>query len=1153
MINSNEFEKRLEQLDWTLYRVAKDFAEYRREGPDVYPPSRYHSTISRAIKTPETSQLKTIEYIVRVLNGELRIVWNPEQTITIRLDTETLDALQKRADKEKKTIDETAKSLLLQALAKVSSQQSLNLSPLDIHYRSWHPLIDFTYSSVHQWLQERPEANGYQEFDIELDDCSEPFNLRSISFQYYSQFPQYYFETAQVLDRVFASPRLSSSLSHQLRLCIVEVGSGMGVGTTTLVEQILMWQKETKTSENIEIISLGIDPNIYGITIYSKLMQELKENVLDVNINLIFQPICEPLPKGIITTIRYLKNKCKKWDNSHLSNLLLTQFSVASSLSEDEILKRQQAEQLKELGLEPDLILGTERDILQEQSIAYKQLLEEVPIENLYFMLLKTKVLESDLSSLNVEYDLQKISQSLKTTIGDNYRFLDIVSQNQKVNFNTPKDSYWYQKGKEQYISQFNVIAQTIINEKLEDDRDKLCSKENLELAWVRARNNLLNESLYDTVEIRLFEDNKEENLKEISKQLSNEIRKDHKKISVQIGKGKFGSRPKHLSRLEEEIKEIAFIQITEKDKTKDFDSYNLKEDIETEDLYEDYFPQYLEFLEKVKDAAKQYTEDGSIIRTDIKDYYKNIIQEKLIEISKKELNITSRRYQWLLSQLINKELDDHEKGKGLDQGTITSGFYANFYLKPIDDYFHNKSNVEYFRYVDDIFIVTFNKVDTESIKKDLEYQLTKLGLNINQDKTEIYDNPPDIEEITTILEKAIKDDQLETLNKDFNDVTHYLWRMNSDYRTKFHLADSQDINLWWNLINRYNQCLYAINIFIFSHDLSRKIYKQLVTQNYKYKSKIKFPPFPATDSYMTIKRWKKEFEQLNQTWINEKNKFRNKLIEFFSDSLKEIKNIEQKINNLDTSLQEYKNQKRQLNAKKRKNEKYIRFAVKKLLILGFDFDPKINHNPIVNLICSDDLYILRQLIPDVIISLAYQGHTEAIEQIYHYYENKEETTNKYIRAVILEALRFLPLLNSEHWEIIFQSSVKVTSDSQRDIERLKATETWLHLGQISRPFVKAKHIQNIVDALNSNPTPFARLKKNYILILGLFAKQELSKITLTREEKEDYLLKNALKIAQNSQVSRLMNASEPAIIKQYYNTKKTSSSGKKGVYSSTF
>uniref|UniRef100_UPI0030DB0869 hypothetical protein n=1 Tax=Cyanothece sp. BG0011 TaxID=2082950 RepID=UPI0030DB0869 len=408
-----------------------------------------------------------------------------------------------------------------------------------------------------------------------------------------------YFETAQVLDKIFASPRLSNSLSHQLRCCIVEVGSGMGVGTTALIEQILKWQEETKISENIEIISLGIDPNIYGFTIYSKLMQELKNKVSDVNINLIFQPICEPLPKAIITTIRYLNNKCQEWDKSQLSHLLLTQFSLASSLSEDEKLKMEQAEQLKQLGLEPNLILGTERDILQEQSIAYKQLLEEVPIENLYFMLLKTKTLESDLLSLNVEDEVQEISQSLKTTIGDNYRFSEIVSQNQEVKFNTPKDSYWYHKGKKKYLSEFKVIAKTILNKKLEDERNKLFSTENLLSAWIKARNNFLSESLYDTIEIRLFEDNIEKNLRTIQNKLIEQtldFLPQNQEISYDLGKGKAGSRPKNLSRLEEEIIEVAVIETIGKEKTQEFYSYNLSEDIESEDLYKNYFSRYKQF-----------------------------------------------------------------------------------------------------------------------------------------------------------------------------------------------------------------------------------------------------------------------------------------------------------------------------------------------------------------------------------------------------------------------------------------------------------------------------------------------------------------------------------------------------------------------------
>lgn len=53
----------------------------------------------------------------------------------------------------------------------------------------------------------------------------------------------------------------------------------MGAASAALIERILTLQKDENISNTIEIVCLGIDPSIYGITLYSKLMQELKQNL----------------------------------------------------------------------------------------------------------------------------------------------------------------------------------------------------------------------------------------------------------------------------------------------------------------------------------------------------------------------------------------------------------------------------------------------------------------------------------------------------------------------------------------------------------------------------------------------------------------------------------------------------------------------------------------------------------------------------------------------------------------------------------------------------------------------------------------------------------------------------------------------------------
>ncbi len=133
------------------------------------------------------------------------------------------------------------------------------------------------------------------------------------------------------------------------------------------------------------------------------------------------------------------------------------------------------------------------------------------------------------------------------------------------------------------------------------------------------------------------------------------------------------------------------------------------------------------------------------IICVDIESFYTRIIQDRLIELAGKELT-ESKRIRWLLKLLLSKNLDEHEIGYGITQGNIGSGFYANLYLKSIDDKFgiepkDNEWDVNLIRYVDDIILIIPDKNDEKEVLEVLKEELEKLGLKLNESKTERYDN----------------------------------------------------------------------------------------------------------------------------------------------------------------------------------------------------------------------------------------------------------------------------------------------------------------------------------------------------------------------------------------------------------------------------
>lgn len=79
-ITTQEIEKRLEGLGWTLYKLAKSFALLKANGGEVSPVTRYHNAIGKAMENPAKSRLETIEGIIEALGGKIEVVWDDELT-----------------------------------------------------------------------------------------------------------------------------------------------------------------------------------------------------------------------------------------------------------------------------------------------------------------------------------------------------------------------------------------------------------------------------------------------------------------------------------------------------------------------------------------------------------------------------------------------------------------------------------------------------------------------------------------------------------------------------------------------------------------------------------------------------------------------------------------------------------------------------------------------------------------------------------------------------------------------------------------------------------------------------------------------------------------------------------------------------------------
>lgn len=996
------------------------------------------------------------------------------------------------------------------------------------NHRSFHPYIADAYTAVHQWLATQPGVNGYQNINCykQCDDNKAPF--KSAAAQYSLYFPTHYFKVIHTLENIITTEKLLTWLDQNRNICFVDVGCGAGAASIAFVETILRLKEQERITHPVNIYCLGIDINKYTLAIYNQLIAHVKSKVISSKINLEFHISPTNIREAVLPVTGYLSKKREQWQQPFLCHVLMIHSTVVDLLSNQHKHQQQQYEELKELGIDSDLIVSNYADYSKEYALAYKQLFEEVPIDRLSVITIGT-----DRDRLPVQEMSDALAQGFKSS-HHNVESNSLTKEIHRVYYENPIGSYWRNMKNIRKVSkpsEFYVDISTIVSAKLEKDNDwnQVISTENIELAWVRTRKYLFEESLFDEVEIRLFERNLQENITQLQKQLIAYVQEEaHKEdyISYSFVKNTSSTRPKGLSRMEVEILSTAIIQKLGKEASRlqgNSYAYRLaaQRQRETEYLYENWFTAYSRFLSDLRRNAQKY-ENGVVIRVDIESYYTRIVQDSLLELTK---DLTeSERIRWLLKILLSKQLDEHQVGYGITQGSIGSAFYANLYLKPLDLRFGSQPNdnewqVIFSRYLDDMTLFVPDPDDVTAVLKTLNEELEKLGLNLNKEKTEIYDR------VSDFMESIKEDDLFAEVNQEFDKVMNGLWIANYQYRNEFAGAYRNNDYLWRHLSEQYQKCLCYIKIYIEVPDLSRRIYKYLFDSKKRYKDlkrkvELNLPHLPSDDREMSIEEWAYNFQKLNYEWMGEKDRLRTKLINLFRESLKEIQEIQKTPSD------------REKIRRQRTLKTYIRFAVNKLLILGFTEVVR----DIVEVL-SEKPWIFREPI-QIVENLAIQGYIVELIEVIAYYQNRSHKMSEYIRAISLRAIRFLPTINEYAWEKVVEYSINGTL-----VERLMATETWLCLAyyNLCDGLVKDSHIEAVSIALHSEPLPTARLKKNYLLILGLYKRDAISDESV---DNNDYMLCEAYKMALEGSIDDLFEEYEPKIIRDKYYSGKDQSNG---------
>jgi retron-type reverse transcriptase len=149
------------------------------------------------------------------------------------------------------------------------------------------------------------------------------------------------------------------------------------------------------------------------------------------------------------------------------------------------------------------------------------------------------------------------------------------------------------------------------------------------------------------------------------------------------------------------------------------------------------------------KDAFKKLVRHPGIERmysykVDIHNYFNSVPISQMLPILREVLQDDLELFNFLSGLLCETEVIIEKsiivEEKGIMAGTPMATFYANLYLKDLDEYFENKG-VIYARYSDDIIVFAESREMVEKYAEYIKKQLHEKGLTVNQSK-ECFNNP---------------------------------------------------------------------------------------------------------------------------------------------------------------------------------------------------------------------------------------------------------------------------------------------------------------------------------------------------------------------------------------------------------------------------
>lgn len=158
-------------------------------------------------------------------------------------------------------------------------------------------------------------------------------------------------------------------------------------------------------------------------------------------------------------------------------------------------------------------------------------------------------------------------------------------------------------------------------------------------------------------------------------------------------------------------------------------------------------FKQPIEQWEHFQSYVREETKTRPVVLiTDVQNYYENISVEKVLHVL--DSNVRNVKAEGAEKARIRRIIDELKRclakwcytpAHGLPQNRDASSFLANLVMLPVDQAMLDRG-YGYYRYMDDIRIATGSRYEARAALQHLTSELRKLGLNVNGQKTKIWE-----------------------------------------------------------------------------------------------------------------------------------------------------------------------------------------------------------------------------------------------------------------------------------------------------------------------------------------------------------------------------------------------------------------------------